>query len=168
MDATVWKDSRWASLSRLADSKELRLSLHHAERLADFVSRFEPSSSSPEARAWLIGREDEIFFFAREVTGELERGASSAHRVAESLDAYLRSLHQGLARSFGERFPPCCVLTASSTLCRVRSPPTPFKGARAERPNPYPRRVRAFSGATNEISPEVLLSGLVTVVFLRT
>jgi hypothetical protein len=111
------------------------------------------------ARAWLLGRRQEVECFVGHVTEDFRSSRLAEASAVRAIDAYLTALHKGLAVHFGERFPSCCA-ASSSPVERVRrivdgsTPPVlPNWPRRAER-NDHRRRP--------DVPVEDLLSGLAT------
>src|SRR5580658_8166918 len=121
--------------ARSASPRSLRLSVHHAGSLAAFItcleesrggsSRHPASTLEPrreKARAWLSGRAQEIECFVTDIACDIHRGALDEVRAATAIDDYLLTLHEGLARHLGERFPACCRTSSAAVTEAPTSP----------------------------------------------
>jgi hypothetical protein len=101
----------------------LLLSVRHAENLCGVLARLTPSPDHLFARAWLLGRRQEVACFVEHVTRDFRSGRLGAVSAASAIDTYLTALHKGLAVHFGERFPSCCAASSSPVRVEKRGPP---------------------------------------------
>ena len=87
----------------------LQASVNHSERLARVLLEEEGRSfDAQHVAAWLIGRAGELERFVEASVGEWREGQRGPEGAAAALDAYLASLHEGLARRLGITGPRCC------------------------------------------------------------
>jgi hypothetical protein len=91
-----------------------------------------------------------------DIACDIHRGALDEVRAATAIDDYLLTLHEGLARHLGERFPACC---RTSSAAVTEAPTSPE--------DRVTRRFLAKSGLQRRagvtvIPAEDLLQGLVT------
>ncbi|MGD0526351.1 MAG: hypothetical protein ABSE49_14465 [Polyangiaceae bacterium] len=81
----------------------------HAERLWGLVAIHELAPPSNEwASAWLHGRSEEIASVAFDVLRGWRSGEVCEAVAAASLEAYLATVHRGLAEHLGCPTPACC------------------------------------------------------------
>jgi hypothetical protein len=107
----------------------LLLSVRHAENLCGVLARLTPSPDHLFARAWLLGRRQEVACFVEHVTRDFRAKRLGEISAASAIDTYLTALHKGLAVHFGERFPSCCASSSSPVALhrveRKRPPEVP-------------------------------------------
>lgn len=143
--------------------RELLLSVRHAGNLCAVLTRLvHPGHPRTIARAWLLGRRQEVECFVQHVTADFRSRRLDEASAARAIDTYLTALHKGLAVHFGERFPSCCAASSSpvATVRRIheneRTPPFLLQTKRKA------RGVRKAVAATED-----LLAGLTSRVGAR-
>jgi hypothetical protein len=149
---------RWEDMTLgLPYPRALHLSVTHAENLCVVLSRLgHPGHPPTIARAWLLGRRQEVECFVAHVTTDFRSRRLGEAAAARAIDTYLTALHKGLAVHFGERFPSCCAASSS---------PVPPVRQREEMDGTPPlllRTKRTARGARKDAAAaEDLLAGLV-------
>jgi hypothetical protein len=151
----------------------------HAESFCAFLSRLDGRRFDTTARAWLLGRRQEIGFFVERISRDYRHKKLDETAAAAAIDAYLAALHGGVATHFGERSPACCVASAAPTVVAPHptdnTPTTMYVKPRplavtAVAPPPAPPRAappRPWSPGPDsatfvDVEPEMLLAGLET------
>jgi hypothetical protein len=171
----IGRPSRPWTAQRLALNplpRALRVPVRHAETLAAHLGSLAPPKERLAACAWLFGRAQEVECFVLDVTRDLRGRRMSEGSAVMAIDAYLNTLHRGLARHFGERFPSCCAAMSSlaGALGACDSTPTVVYGAVARRAeaarsktsarNRITARAAHFERGGPEAQTEDLLAGL--------
>jgi hypothetical protein len=71
--------------------------------------------------AWVMGRRQEVAVFVQQVGQDFRSTRLDAVAAAACIDAYVATLHAGLARYFGERSPACCRASRAVTAVLPRA-----------------------------------------------
>ena len=80
----------------------LQPSVDHAERLWGLVAVHELMPPSDAwAKAWVVGRSEEIARVASDILGSWSHGHTTDTEAAAALEGYLRVVHEGLAERLG-------------------------------------------------------------------
>ena len=97
----------------------LQEALNHAERLAGVLDSLDPRSGRQAASTWLLGRPGEVDCLLRALIGDWRSERLSDVETAQAINAYVATLHRGLAIYFGELAPPCCISSLVVTASRA-------------------------------------------------
>ena len=99
----------------------LQAVVNHAERLAELLGIHELAPPTQEwAQAWMTGRADEVVRFVEHVVGLWRCGKLRDVDAAATVDGYLVTLHEGLAKHLRCDSPSCCVGDAATTARPAR------------------------------------------------
>ena len=95
---------------------ELQAVVNHAERLSDLLTAHELAPPFDEwAKAWLVGRANEVVEFALDVTASWRGGALDEASAASALWGYLAALHEGMAKHLAGAPLVCCASDGETT-----------------------------------------------------
>lgn len=99
----------------------LQAVVNHAERLSELLGIHELAPPTQEwALAWMTGRADEIVRFVEQIVALWREGTLKEGDAAATLDGYLVTLHEGLAKHLRCGAPSCCTGDAATTARPAR------------------------------------------------
>lgn len=137
--------------------RRLRSTLGHAESFGALLSRLEVRRTDGRARAWLMGRRQEISCFVQQVVRDLRAKRVDETTALGSIEKYLATLHAGLATHFGDRSPTCCL----APWMGARSPfPRPLEGTPTTLYLPQRSANPAACATWIDVQPDELIAGL--------
>lgn len=94
----------------------LQAVVNHSERLSELLVVHELAPPTQEwANVWMTGRADEVVRFAEHVVAQWREGRIGEDEAAATLDGYLVTLHEGLARHLRCDAPSCCEGSSAAT-----------------------------------------------------
>jgi hypothetical protein len=148
--------------------------VNHAESFCIFLSRMDVRPGDATARAWVMGRRQEIGAFVEQVGRDYRTKKLDENAATACIDAYLGSLHASVATHFGEDSPSCCkpfLAVTAVPLPTDNTPTTVFVRPRpadppARPPRPEPPRPLVppppDSSTWIDVEPDQILAGLAT------
>jgi hypothetical protein len=103
----------------------LQQAVNHAERFAEYVSNVEARQrpSDERAKAWLIGRAEELETVITCIVGDWQHARLSLEAAAHAISSYVRAMHEGAEAylGIGTEFDYC------SADVSVTAPITPYQ-----------------------------------------
>lgn len=126
---------------------ELRAVIQHAERFAALLSSVEVRNQPSDelARAWLVGRTEEMEAVIGSVVADWKAERISLDAAASAIGSYVRALHSGAHERLGlDPIPDCClgdvVVTVpatpyDATVTTPVAPPKPSPGDTVAEPS---------------------------------